>query len=72
MEQEVAHAFKADPRKLCGKCQSEMHFCSDERYSSRTEKGKVIKGCMGRSVKHHPTEGDWWLCLWCDTQERIS
>lgn len=67
MEQErEILTYKPDERKLCPKCDGEMHWCHVDRCSGYTlsEPPKLYKGCAAKGVRH-PKE-NVFICLFCD------
>ncbi len=64
--------YVADPRKLCSECGSEMHYCSDEKQSGHNSNGDVYRGCAARNNNFHPSEGDWFICLFCDVSVKAK
>lgn len=58
--------YEKDPVKECPKCGGTMHWCSPNRRSGRTDAGTLYKGCFARGTRGHPTEGDAFICQFCD------
>lgn len=56
-----------DPRKVCPKCDGEMHWCSEP---VKDAQGISKGGCYAKGM-HHPGGEDCFVCVFCRLIEKL-